>query len=40
MSCLNGIEESGDGEKFIGHRLSYVDDKIKDDNHENISSRR
>jgi len=36
MTCLNGIEGSDVGEKFVGKLLSYVDDKIKDDNYNNI----
>ena len=36
MICLNGVEWSGEGGKFVGGLLSYVDDEIKGDNHKNI----
>ena len=38
ITCLNGVEGSGEGEKFVGKLLNYVDDKIKGDNHGNIMS--
>ena len=37
--CLNGIDRSGEGKKFVRRLLNYIDDdKIKDDNHMNIAS--
>ena len=38
MTCLKGVEESGEGRKFVGALLSYVNDEIKSDKHENIVS--
>jgi len=37
MTCLNRIGGSGEGGKFVGGLLSYVDDKIKAHDHENIA---
>ena len=34
------LEENSDDEIFLEGLLSYVDDKIKSDNHENIALRR
>jgi len=34
------IEESSEGEKLIRGLLSYIDDEIKGDSHENIASSR
>jgi len=40
MRCNNKhiLEGSSEGEKFVGGLLSYIDDKIKSDSHENIAS--
>ena len=41
MTCLNGTQGSGDGEKFVRDLLNYyVYDEIKSDNHENIKLNR
>ena len=37
MIYLNGIEESGEGEKFVGSLLSYMDNKIKSHSYKNIT---
>ena len=40
MRCNNKhvLEGSGEGEKLAKRLLSYMDDKIKDNYHENIAS--
>ena len=42
MRCHNKhiLEGSSEGEKLVGGLLSYVDDEIKGDSHENIASNR
>jgi len=34
------LEGSDEGEKFIGELSNYGNDKIKSDNHKNITSRK
>ena len=36
MTCLNRVKGSGEDEKFVGGSLTYMDNKIKGNNHKNI----
>ena len=38
MLCLNWVDGSDDGEKFVRELLSYVDDEINGDSHKSIIS--